>query len=181
VTPARIYPALFGTAWPRLHESLRGFFGSFGAWKGRFDVRRGGGLFGRLVGGLMRLPRAGRALPTSLEVAPHGDGEQWSRTFGDCRLVTWQRVASPALLTERVRLMEFLLSISVTGQQIVFEQIAAALTIGPLRLRLPRWLAPQITARTWFDDRRRTIEVRVSMTGPALVPLIEYDGTLQCQ
>jgi hypothetical protein len=68
----------------------------------------------------------------------------------------------------------------MTGEEVLFDQIAAALTLGPLRLPLPRWIAPRVAARTWFDGARRTIEVRVSMTGPGSVPLIEYEGSIEC-
>jgi hypothetical protein len=177
--PVRIYPALFGAVWPTLPNELRSFFGSFGRWTGSFDVRRGNGFFGRLIGNLIRLPRAGSALPTTLEVEPLEQGERWRRTFGPCPLATSQRIAAPALVAERVGCIEFLLRISAAGQAVVFDQVAAAVALGTLRLPLPRFIAPHVTGRTWFDGDK--IAVRVSMTGPARVPLIEYEGSIACK
>ncbi len=83
-------------------------------------------------------------------------------------------------MAERMHWLEILLRVSIAGREILFEQVAAALAIGPLRLPLPRRLAPRVTARTWLGAAGDAIGVRVSMTGPGTSLWIEYEGSIEC-
>jgi hypothetical protein len=179
--PVRLYPRLLGPAWPALDAKLRQFLGVYGAWQGRFDIRRGTTLFARLLGAIARLPASGVTVPTLLEVSPDRGGERWFRRFGSRRLMTFQRTVPPDLLAERLACLEIQLRVTIVGGTIYFEQVGAAVAIGPLRLPLPRWLSPRLTARTRLAERGDAIGVRVNMTGPGESLWIEYEGTIECR
>jgi hypothetical protein len=174
----RIYPALLGPGWTELHANLQRFFGGYGAWHGPFDVRRGRGLFARLVAALFRLPRPGTRIATTLEVTPAPEGERWERRFGDRNMVTLQRATPDGLVAERMGCVEILLRASSVGREIHFEQVAARFVWGPLRLSLPRWVAPQVTATTGLDASG-AIAVRVRISAMRATLLVGYEGSIR--
>jgi Domain of unknown function (DUF4166) len=175
---ARIYPALLGAAWSSLHVKLQTFFGVFGVWHGRFDIRRGGGPWAWLAMAVIGLPRAATNVPMTLEVTPTRRGERWHRRFGRVNLVTLQWAERDGLLIERMFGIEITLQALVVGHEVRLEQVAAHLALGPLRVPIPRLLSPRVTARTSLRRADDMVHVHVSVVGTGTVPWMEYEGVV---
>ena len=74
-------------------------------------------------------------------------------------------------------MLELRFHLDPSDGSLVYRQCDAALVAGPIRVRLPERLAPQIVAREDPSDVHRTrISVRVTL--PAVGLLIAYDGTV---
>ena len=144
---------------------------------GRLRVQRGSGLCARLLGRLLRLPRANESAETRLIVTSRPDGEEWRRTFDGRRFDTRQFEAADGVLAERVGVLEFRFRLEASTGSLVFRQVAATLVLGSLRLRLPDRWAPWIEAREDSAGARR-MGVHVRVTLPLVGRLLAYDGTV---
>jgi hypothetical protein len=144
---------------------------------GRLRVTQGDHAVARAVARLLRLPPSGDAVETQLVVTPRRDGERWSRTFGVQPFNSIQRRTRDGI-AERFGLVELRFRCDVDGGSTWFHQLGAALAIGPLRIPLPRALAPVVTAR---EDRpapdTRRIDVRITL--PIVGLLLAYSGTIE--
>ena len=130
-----------------------------------------------MVARVFLLPPAGEAVETRLIVTPAGNGERWLRTFGTRALNTRQYPAGDHGVAERIGPLEFRFQREPCDDGTRFRQIHAAIVIGPVRVRLPRWCAPTVAAREDpAGERRVHIDVRVSL--PLVGPILSYAGTI---
>lgn len=143
---------------------------------GQFTIRRGKGFLARMLTWLMRLPAEGEQVPTQLVVNADDNGEQWSRTFAGRPFITKQSAHAEGFMAERIGLMEILYRLNVADHALSYDQARAALRVGTLRIPLPRWLSPTITAREWAESDDRNVHVSVSVTAPLVGLLINYQG-----
>lgn len=139
---------------------------------GAFAVERGRTRRARLLAVLLRLPRAGAAVPVTLTVTRDGSYDTWSRDFGGRRLVTTQRLTRDGLLVEAVGPLRLAYAGSVTDDALTLTAVRTTL----LGLPLPRWCAPRVTARVTGDDH--ALDVAVAISAPAAGLLLRYAGRL---
>ena len=123
------------------------------------------------------MPPASEAVAMQLVVAPVPRGEEWRRSFGAHPLVSTQLKHPTGLLAERMGAMEMRFALAVENGALGYRTRRVALCLGPLRLPLPRWLAPRVTA--WekpgaADQVQVTVESRLPLVGL----LISYEGTI---
>lgn len=175
-----LYPRLLGSAWAGLDGAVRAVHleGEVRRLVGRFRVRRGAGRLARLLHAVLRLPSDAEVGALELVVTPCGDGECWSRRFGDGRrVVSRQAEGRGGVLVERVQGIELRFQLEEAGGALIYHQVGAALRWGPLCLPLASRLWPRVEAREEAHDSRQvrvTVEVRVPLAGR----LIAYEGTL---
>ena len=178
--PTSLYPRIVGPAWANLSESVRRLHSGMLQGDGRFTVRHGEGGAARLLTRLMHLPEAGAEIPVKLNVTTHKSGERWHRTFGaGVPFVTEQRAGDESgLMIEDIGPTEIRYRLEIAGGALFYRQVGTRLRMGPLRLPLPRWLAPRIVARESALDNKST-HISVEVTLPLIGRLISYKGYIE--
>ncbi len=183
IVSSALYPRLLGNSWDELATSVRRMHLEDGAafrGVGSFRIRYGNGRLGRLLVRLLRLPSATEAANTRLVITPLGQGERWERNFDDQSLVSRQWEARSGRLLEQIKLLELEFRLEVRAGALLYRQVGAALRLGPLRVPLPRRIAPHVEAREEPDDANR-IHVVVAVTLARAGLLIAYEGHLERQ
>jgi hypothetical protein len=176
-----LYPRIVGPGWAHLGEPVQrlhtGTSTLYGA--GKFTVRRGESGPARLLAGLMRLPSAGNDVHVKLVITPHESGERWHRTFGPVPFITEQRAGEDGLMLERIGPTEVRYRLEVAGGALYYRHTGTALRLGPIRLPLPRWLAPHITARESAMPDEKSTHISVKVTLPLIGLLVSYKGYIE--
>ncbi len=117
-----------------------------------------------------------------LQVTALEEGEQWRRTFAGRPLVSMQSNRPDGrfdgLLVERIGIVEMRFRLEVGGGALSYETVSAALRFGFLRVPLPHWLSPCVTAWERAIGETDQIHVSVDVTFPLLGRLIAYNGML---
>lgn len=179
---ARLYERLLGGAWVELDEPVRRLHerGTGPCGEGLFAVR-GGNFFARWLARLSGLPACGDAVRVCLSVTQTegGEAERWHRTFEGRVFDTLQREGEGRLLAERAGPFELLLKLSVEGGALVYTHAGASLRVGPLRVPLPRALAPRVDARESAADDGESVLVHVSSRAPLIGLMLSYEGRLR--
>ena len=173
-----LYARLLGPAWLDLHPAIRSLHLTAGAATGRFEFLRGRGLAARLACWVLRLPSSATALDVRLTIDRDADSEVWTRAFGRRLLVTTQRELPDGSLAERFGALEFRFHLRVTQGAMTYVQAAAAMTVGRLRVPLPRWIAPRVEAREACVDGE-TPFVTVGISSPLIGVVMSYEGCIQ--
>lgn len=175
-----LYPRLLGPAWVDLHPAIRSLHLTDGAATGRFEFHHGRGLAARLARWALRLPSCATALDVRLTIDRDADSERWTRAFGRRLLVTTQRGLPDGSLVERFGALEFRFHLRVVEGALMYVQAGAAVTLGRLRVPLPRRLSPRVAAReACVDGRGPHVQVRISM--PLIGLVMSYEGCLQSE
>ena len=112
------------------------------------------------------LPTSDETLATRLVIVRHAWGETWSRTFAGRALVTIQYQHGAELLAERLGWLEFWFRLRVIEHALDFWHVGTAGVFGPMRVPLPRWLSPRITARAWAGLEEGSLQVAVRVSLP---------------
>jgi Domain of unknown function (DUF4166) len=178
---ASLYPRIVGTtAWANLSEPVQRLHAGTLSGAGRFTVRHGERGLARLLIKFMRLPEAGVEIPVRLSITTDAAGERWQRTFGvGAPFVTEQRAGDASgLMIERIGPTEVLYRLEIAGGALFYRHTGTALRLGPLRLPLPRLLAPRIAARESAIDEKST-HISVEVTLPLVGRLISYKGFIE--
>ena len=175
-----LYPRLVGAAWSELAEPLQRLHLSLDTVHaaGVCTVRHGTRLLARLLAVVLRLPMAGASVPVRLVVTPHLHGERWQRTFAERPLVSEQYAGPGGCLVERFGRLEVWFRLAIADGMLCFRQASVGLRFGALRVPLPRWLSPQITAREWTMPGQVCVQVAVSVRVPLLGLLLAYGGSM---
>jgi hypothetical protein len=175
-----LYPKLLGVSWSDMDNAMRRLHSSDGTVRavGVFNVHHGDNRLARALARLAGLPAAGEAVDVGLEVSAREDGEEWRRTFAGHHLVSTQSYRSDGLLVERMGIVEMRLRLEVAGEALSYQTVSAALLFGPLRLPLPHWLSPCVTAWERPVGDTNQIHVSVEVSFPLFGRLIAYDGML---
>ena len=178
-----LYPRLVGAAWSvlaeplqRLHLGLETVHAT-----GIFTVRHGTRSVARLLAVILCLPMAGEDVPVRLVVTPHRHGERWQRTFAERSLMSEQYVGPGDCLVERFGLLDIWFRLAVVDGTLCFRQESVGLSCGALRVPLPRWLSPQITAREWAMPGQARVQVAVSVSVPLVGLLLAYTGSIMTE
>jgi uncharacterized protein DUF4166 len=170
-----LYERLLGATWDNLPELVRRLHQACGIRaEGSFRVRRGN-RFASGLAWLAQLPAACDAVELLLTVSPSSGREQWQRLFAR-RAFTTMQWADNGCLIERVGLSEVRLRLQVIDGALHYRTERVVLRLGPLRVPLPRWLAPRITACETPDGSH--LRVHVDVVLPLVGLLIAYDGVL---
>lgn len=179
--PPGLYAALMGPAWAEVDAAVRSLHEpAVGAVaEGFFTVRWGHSTAARLAAFLLRLPQPGAQVAVRLELVSRGAAWRWTRIFAGRRLVTEQYLGGEDLLAERFGALEFGFALRAEGGALVYEQRMAALVAGPLRLRLPRRLAPRIAGRARRGPDDRSVAVAVRVEAPIVGVVLEYEGEVR--
>jgi len=176
-----LYPRLVGAAWADLDISVQHWHNAAHQVQGTgmFTVRHGQGCPARFLAWLLRLPTSGETLATRLVIVRHAWGETWSRTFAGKALVTVQYQRGANLLAERLGCLEFGFRLRVSEHALDFWHVGTACVLGPIRVPLPRWVAPHITAREWAGQEEGSLQVAVRVSLPLIGLLMAYEGCLK--
>ena len=176
-----LYPRLVGDTWTALDASVQHWHGAAPQVQGTglFTVRHGQGGLARFLAWLLRLPTSGEALATRLVIVRHAWGETWSRTFAGKDLRTVQYQCRADLLAERLGCLEFWFRLRVIEHRLDFWPAGTAGVLGPVRVPLPQWLSPRITAREWAGLEEGSMQVTVRVSLPFIGLLMAYEGCLK--
>jgi len=98
--------------------------------------------------------------------------------FAGRPLVSMQSARGAGLLVERLGIVEMPLRLEVVRGALSYKTVSAALRLGFLRVPLPYWLSPYVTAWEKSVSDTNQIHVSVDVTLPLLGRLIAYDGIL---
>jgi hypothetical protein len=143
-----------------------------------FRVAHGTNAAARLFARLLGFPRPGDAIDTTLVVTAAANGnEQWQRTFAGCRFDSRQYPDGHGGFVERFGAIEFAFRRDALNGGVAYTQTSTALVVGPIRIPLPRWCAPRISAREdVLGPRLRRVTVRVD--APVFGTLLTYTGMI---
>lgn len=151
----------------RFHDGTTGSRGG-----GRFRVVREGDAIGAIIASLLRLPRPGDAIETTLAVHVEGDRERWVRCFGQQTMETTQW-RSGDLLIERAGPLHLAFQLHGSPETMRFEWKHTVL----LGLRLPRFLSIRVDGLVrCADERCWSVDVEIAV--PLVGVITRYHGTL---
>jgi hypothetical protein len=180
-TTTALYPRLVGDAWAELDASVQHWHDAAPQVQGTglFTVRHGQRGLVHFLAWLLRLPTSGEALVSRLVIERYAWGETWSRTFAGRALMTAQYQRGAELLAERLGCLEFWFRLRVIEHALDFWHTGTTGVLGPLRVPLPRWLSPRITAREWAGFEEGSLQVAVRISLPLIGLLMAYEGCLK--
>ena len=173
--PAQLLPE---NVWTHLAEPVQRAHRAGVEFHGTFRVDHGSGLLAKAFVRWSRLPPAAEKVETQLLIIADGSRTRWERSFAGHRLCTTQWQDDSGCFVERWGPIEIRFHLSVREGGLRYEQAGAALCLGPLRLPLPRRLAPRVEAREWPLEFAR-IGVRVSVALPLVGRFLAYEGEVQ--
>ena len=175
-----LYPQLATASWPELDESVRRLHsaGEIVQASGIFRVRHGQNPLARWLAWLAGLPLAGEAVNVRLTVIPTRGGEQWRRSFAGRALASFQLKGPDGLLAEQMGPLEMWFRLEISRVALIYHPRGAALRLGPLRLALPRWLAPRVCACEKPARDRDGVHTFVEVSVPLLGLVLAYEGTV---
>ena len=79
-------------------------------------------------------------------------------------------------MAERMGLLECRFRLRPTSRGLDYVQVGASLSVGPMRLSLPRFLGPRVTATTWAEERGMGLDV--SVFAPIFGRVLRYHGVV---
>ena len=182
---------------PRVKEHVLQSPGTVVVYRGRMRVWRDGGRRGWFAGWLLRLgvfanfmfPETGEEVDFELKhvVTKHDDGSlsmSWIRTFGFSgvnrkfhAMMHFYEQNGPIINWRGCwGLLEVELCPRVEGNEIVVISAREWLTLGPLRIPLPKWLMGKPLVREW-QEPNGALHIRVEVHNALLGHFFGYDGT----
>jgi hypothetical protein len=179
VAPVALYERLMGGGWAQLAAPIRSMHAATGevSARGRFQIEHGRHVLARLLALVLRLPRQGSDVDTSVVITACADGERWLRTFDGRHLETQQRAAPGSEISEQFGVLELRFQLRPSGESLVYVPREAALLIRSIRLPIPSAWAPRVEARE-EPAGTNEIDVDVCVTLPAIGTLITYHGRI---
>lgn len=171
-----LYPRLVGPGWSELPDAVRAVHSGAAQVRVacRLTVRPGSSLLARLMARLGGLPRRAGEFPGELRISRDTQGELWDRRFGDDHVTTRQWEENGRLV-EAIGPLQLVFAVRAAGGALRFEQVAARVGWGRLRIPLPPFLAPVVRARAWADG---CLRAEVEVTAPAAGLLCAYEGVM---
>jgi hypothetical protein len=171
-----LYAGVLGPSWEALPAIVRRLHQE-GSFSGRFTIRRSPGALSVVLGWLSRFPAAGENVDTRLVVRRDGALQHWERSFGGHVLATVQRAWEGSLMGERFGPMECVFRLRAVDKGLFYEQVGAWLCLGPLRLPVPRLLAPRIECTATEAPEGMAVHVRI---GTGFTDwLLVYEGIIR--
>lgn len=143
---------------------------------GAFRVIRPGSRVLRRLGDLLGLPPAGADVAVTLRVATGESSDRWDRTFDGRHVVSWVRWDG-MVLVERMGVIEVRFRVErPSAAAVALIPAGTRIAWGPIRLPLPRRLAPSI--RCEVSAHHDGHHVAVTIATPGGTTVCAYDGTL---
>jgi len=177
----RLYPRLLGISWDDLDPAVQRVHADkpLTHADGLFQVSRAPGRLLGLILDVARVPRASGGARVRLAVVCRGPAEHWRRVFDGRPLETVQTAGRDGLLVERIGILEFRFRLAVKHGDLLFRQQRLIACLGPLRVRLPHWLAFQVAAREGPSGEPDLTKIEVRVMTPGGNPLFSYRGTVR--
>lgn len=174
---AGLYAQVLGHNWDCLEEPVRRLHIASCPVKARgvFRVQRGGWLARRLAG-LVGLPRDGEQIPLQLVVTSDSGREQWHRSFAGRPFISWQWKTSDGSLAEQMGLFVQQFRLSAANGALLYEHHGSTFRLGFLRIPLPGWLSPKVTARETASGEQVAVVVTTHL--PLVGLLVTYEGNI---
>jgi hypothetical protein len=175
-----LYAQIVGSRWNDLDEAVRRLHETGMALHvtGTFRVRRGNNRLVRFLAMLGGLPHANEAVEMRLIVTRLEHGEEWRRSFAGKPMISTQWNHPNGLLVERMGPLQLRFQLNVVDGALGYQTRGVALCLGPLRIPLPSWLAPNVTAWEKPTGDPNRVQVAVESRLPILGMLISYEGTV---
>lgn len=176
-----LYPKLLERDWDALPVVMRDLHSPKPLLRaeGLFNITHARSFLAKVVIFLTRLPPAGQRTPLRLAVDALGDQQRWDRTFDERHtMITYQYLLPDGLLGERTGPLELVFRVEVEKGIVRYHQVGLRLRLGRLRIPLPRWLGPTVTARLWAYPEATEMNVEVRIAVPILGEIVTYGGPL---
>jgi hypothetical protein len=173
---SELYPRVLGENWLRLHESIRCAHSIGAEMRGSFRISYGERRLAKLLARWSHLPQNAASADTRLKILPEFTGERWERRF-DGDIFTTRQWQEGGLLVERFREWEMYFKLREENGSLYYDQCAAKLCLGVLRLPIPRVCAPTVYATETPGGQSRVL-VSVTVKLPLVGILISYQGHL---
>jgi hypothetical protein len=151
-----LYESLLRDGFAALDPNVRRAHAAPLAAAGILDVEHGSHWIVPLWVALLRLPPAGRGLPTRLAVATSGDGLEWTRRIGGS-VVRTREHAKGSRLVEQLGVGEIAFELDVEDGALVYRQVGARVA----GVAIPRAVSPQVRARVSATDCGWRVEVEI--------------------
>ncbi len=172
-----IYRHILGAAFDDLPSHVKALHDSSSErrWSGTASVRRGTGIFARAIAAIIGFPKSADTISVTVTFTPEGDGERWTRQFGDQVFSSHQRVGcgrNKHLLVERFGVVDVALALVIEGDR---------LKLVPRRwsifgIPLPKFMLPG--GETFETQVGRCYRFEVDITLPIVGHIISYTGSL---
>lgn len=177
---APLYERLTGESWKQVNPVVRAIHlhADILHAEGVFQITHGKNLLARLINWIARMPPAAEAKPITLTIERIGQGERWTRLFGDKRLVSFQEEHDGQVVAERFGQLEICFTLSIADGGVIYHQHSASLRFGALRVKLPRWMAPEVIASETVAPSKDRSYVSVGVSLPVIGHLLGYQGEL---
>lgn len=172
-----LYKRVMGPAYDRLPAAIRDMHDFYGrrVSEGRCQVRRGKSRLAQWLAEIFDLPKAGEDLLLRVTFDAQFGIERWTRLFGAHKMRSVQKQVffrgTPYVL-ERIGPMAAVLAPTPKDGGLALETRRITL----FGLPLPRFLAPQVSAREFADAGLFRFDVRVTL--PIVGLLVHYRGFL---
>lgn len=141
--------------------------------RGRVTVTRGSAMLGLLIGRLASLPDAQHDAAARIDLVLEGEGETWTRHFGNSRPMRSHLHARDGLLLERLGPVRLRFRLREKSCAIVWELESVSFFGIPAPRR---WFAAT-AARSFEENGRYCFEVDVAL--PIVGHLIGYRGSTE--
>ena len=180
--PGALYPRLFGVGWSEIDAALQRMHCNPDPVhaKGVFRISHGTSLGAKFLLWFLRLPTPNATAQVELIVRPTGESETWTRLFDGKPIVTVQRESGSRLLADTFGPLEFRFRLSFADHTIHYRQDGVMLRLPFFpEIPLPRWAAPQVSAREAGDAGEMETRVQVEVSAPLGGLLFSYEGKLR--
>ncbi len=143
--------------------------------RGEARVEAGRNWLSRGLGRLIGFPPAAESISVEVAMEAMGDGERWTRRFGDHRFVSELSAgAEPGTIFERFGSLRFYLRLAVDAKGLCMSVVRGSV----LGIPLPACILPRSEAREFVDDQGRfCFDVDISL--PAIGRIVHYQGCLR--
>ncbi len=166
-----VYQKILGKDFEKVGAALQQFHNEPERVSGRLTVTHSELLVPRFFVWLMRLPKAGENLETTLAVEEMPDSEKWVRHIGAVKLVTKQ-YSREGRLVESAGPINFVFNLSEEGGAMVFHHYRSELFGVPM----PKHIAPIIDARVDPDVDGWLVCVNIQC--PRYGTICKYEGRI---
>ncbi len=173
-----IYRTVLGPAFDTLPVAVRNLHAGIEArrWTGSATVRRGTGIFARLLCAAFRFPDAAHAAPATVTFAPENGCERWTRNIGGKTFTSFQSVGTGRdryLLIERFGIARFSIALVRDGPRLVFVPRRWSIW----KIPMPGRLLP--SAETFESEVDGQFAFDVTIRAPLIGLIVAYRGTLR--
>jgi hypothetical protein len=114
-----------------------------------------------------------------LVIIPAQGRENWRGKFGNRTLITTQSVGSGGLLTECLGPLQFNFRLRAKNGALHFQQANVRLRVGRLRVPIPAWAAPKVSAICAGLASPSRVHITVGIVAPLLGLLLSYEGDFE--